>query len=127
MQPETSCRLFVCQGRCQFAYCSINTATSFPGSPLSRFLGREEEKPWERGCKHSCLGKSTHCRLERWRKAAGKAVRRKNCFLRSQHLLLSRRNMMVSTYFQSLQFHWFCVVVCNPIFLLLFKNGCVDE
>ena len=25
MQPETSYRLFVCQGRCQFAYCSINT------------------------------------------------------------------------------------------------------
>ena len=49
---------------------------------------------------------------------------RKNCFLRSQHLLLSRRNMMVRTYFQSLQFHWFCVVVCNPIFLLLFRNGC---
>ena len=21
-----------------------------PGSPLSRFLGREEERPWERGC-----------------------------------------------------------------------------
>ena len=21
-----------------------------PGSPFSRFLGREEEKPWERGC-----------------------------------------------------------------------------
>ncbi|KAK2562454.1 hypothetical protein P5673_014110, partial [Acropora cervicornis] len=26
--------------------------------------------------------------------AAGKAVLRKNCFLRSQHLLLSRMNMM---------------------------------
>ena len=45
----------------------------------------------------------------------GKAVLRKNCFLRSQHLLLSRMNMMVSTYCQSLQFLWFCVVVCNPM------------
>ena len=48
-------------------------------------------------------------------------------FLRSQHLLLSRRKRMVSTYFQSLQYHWFCAVVCNAIFLLLFRSGCVDE
>ena len=33
----------------------------------------------------------------------------------SQHLLLSRIHMMVSTYCQSLQFIWFCVVVCNPM------------
>ena len=46
---------------------------------------------------------------------SGEAVLRKNCFLRSQHLLLSRMNMMVSTYCQSLQFLWFCVVVCNPM------------
>ena len=47
--------------------------------------------------------------------AAGKAVLRKNCFLRSQHLLLSLMNMMVSIYYQSLQFLWFCVGVCNPM------------
>ena len=51
----------------------------------------------------------------------------KSCFLRSQHLLLGRMNMMVSTYCQSLQFIWFCVVVCNPMLLLLFRNGCVSE
>ena len=33
--------------------------------------------------------------------------------LRSQHLLLSRMNTMVSTNCQSLQFIWFCVAVCN--------------
>ena len=73
----------------QFAYCSTNTVV-FESQLIAG-------------------------RLERWRKAAGKAVLRKNCFLHSQHLLLSRMNMMVSSYCQSLQFLWFYVVVCNPM------------
>ena len=44
------------------------------------------------------------------------AVLTKNCLSHSQHLLLSRMNMMVRTYFQSLQFHWFGVIVCNLMF-----------
>ena len=33
-------------------------------SPLSRFLGREEDRPWERGCLFSCFSSSSNISLQ---------------------------------------------------------------
>ena len=71
---------------CQFAYCSTNTVVF--ESKLSS--GTMAESCWESSSEEEL-------------------------FLTQSHLLLSRMNMMVSTYCQLLQFLWFCVVVCNPM------------